>query len=451
MKKNILKLGVIGMALVFTMGLSLNAMAADTKTKVKTTKATTGITQQCKRVEPTAAEIAKMKASAAANYKKILDYFVGTGAITQTDADTAYKLLTESTERMDMSKLPASVQKALNDLRETERNFTEAQRTALRTATQEYLKTEIQKLVDTNVITSDFATSMLSMDKAQKGDKGTRVELTTTQRDALRTAEEQARKSAIEKLQAAGTITANQAAMMNLNMGGIGMGFGMNFGGKGFDGEMKLKLTDAEKAQMKATETANFKAVLSYYVGTGAVTQADADTAYKLISENSDRLDMSKLPTTVQNAMKDLRDTQKNLTETQKTALRTTVDEFFKVEVQKLVDSKVITSDIATQLLSTTKGDKTEKATLTVTQMDAIRTAHQQAEKAAIDKLKTAGTITSEQAAKLGLEGMDIRGPMGHNGHGGPDGSGNKDGMNGRGHGGPGHNNDNQLGTNSNK
>jgi len=261
MKKNILKLGVIGLALVFTMGLSLNAMAADTKTKGKTTKAKTAITQQGKRVEPTAAEIAKMKASAAANYKKILDYFVGTGAITQTDADTAYKLISESTERLDMSKLPASVQKALNDLR----------------------------------------------------------------------------------------------------------------------------------------------------------------------------------------------DTQKNLTETQKTALRTTVDEFFKVEVQKLVDSKVITSDIATQLLSTTKGDKTEKATLTVTQMDAIRTAHQQAGKAAIDKLKTAGTITSEQAAKLGLEGMGIGGPMGHNGHGGPDGSGNKDGMSGRGHGGSGHNNNNQLGTNSNK
>ena len=98
-----------------------------------------------------------------------------------------------------------------------------------------------------------------------------------------------------------------------------------------------------------------------------------------------------------------------SLTVEQKTAMKTTMSAFFKVEIQKLVDSNILTSELAAKLLNHEKG---VKVVLTAAQKDAVRAAAIQAGKDTLTKLEQDGTITKAQADKLAL----IK--MGHKGNG---------------------------------
>ena len=176
MKKNFIKIGVIGMALVFALGVSFNAMAMEPAATVTPTP--------------------------------------------QVKTAVASKVITDSATRIDMSKLPVSAQKALKDLKNTKKNLTVAQMTAMKTTMIAFFKVEIQKLVDSNVLTAELAAKLLNHEK------GVEVVLTATQKDAVKAAAIQACKDTLIKLEKDGTITKAQADKLALlKMGDKGHGF----------------------------------------------------------------------------------------------------------------------------------------------------------------------------------------------------------------------------------
>lgn len=264
MRKNMIKIGVIGMALVFALGVSFNAMAMEpvaTVTPVPTKTAVTSKVINDNKPVLTAAEKAQMKKDADANFKKILDYYVGTGAITQADADAAYKLITDSATRVDMSKLPVSVQAALKDLKDTKINLTVAQKTAMKTTMIAFFKVEIQKLVDSNVLPSELAAKLLNHEK------GVKVVLTAAQKDAVKAAAIQAGKDTLIKLEKDGTITKAQAdklALLKMGHKGHGFAFGHYKNGNHKNGHNKMmnKKGFGHK-NFKGMNSANFKGMNS--------------------------------------------------------------------------------------------------------------------------------------------------------------------------------------------
>lgn len=221
MRKNIVKIGVLGMALIFTLGVSFNALACDTTATItKDAQTQTVVSSNVvsdQKTVLTDAEKAQKKLAADANFKKVLDYYVGTGAVTQADADAAYKLITESAKKIDMKKLPISVKAALKDLKTIKKNLTDAQLLALRTTMVDFFKVEIQKLVATNVLTTDLAAKLLSHEVDM------RAELTTVQKDAIKAALIQAGKNTLSKLVQDGTLTKAQVEKLALLKNHIGM------------------------------------------------------------------------------------------------------------------------------------------------------------------------------------------------------------------------------------
>ena len=240
MRKKIVKIGVLGMALIFTLGVSFNALASDTAATATITKdaqtqtvVSSNVVSDQKTVL-TDAEKAQRKLVSDANFKKVLDYYVGTGAVTQADADAAYKLITESAKKIDMKKLPASVKAALKDLRSIKKDLTDTQILALRTTMVDFFKVEIQKLVATNVLTSDLAAKLLSHEVDM------RAELTTVQKDAIKVALMQAGKNTLSKLMQDGTLTKDQVEKFTLLKNHIGMGYMGYINGNGHHGHNGL-------------------------------------------------------------------------------------------------------------------------------------------------------------------------------------------------------------------
>ena len=183
MRKNMIKIGVIGMALVFALGVSFNAMAMEPVSTVTPVPTKTAVTS---------------------------------------------KVIKDSASRIDMSKLPVSVQTGSKDLNDTRKNLTDAQKTAMKTTMNAFFKVEIQKLVDSNILTSELATKLLNHDK------GVKVILTDAQKDAVRAAAIQAGKDTLIKLEQDGTITKAQADKLALlKMGHMGYGFGLSHDNNG--------------------------------------------------------------------------------------------------------------------------------------------------------------------------------------------------------------------------
>ena len=183
MRKNMIKIGVIGMALVFALGVSFNAIAMEPVSTVTPVPTKTAVTS---------------------------------------------KVIKDSATRIDMSKLPVSDQTGLKDLKDTRKNLTDAQKTAMKTTMIAFFKVEIQKLVDSNVLTSELATKLLNHEK------GVKVVLTAAQKDAVKAAVIQAGKDTLIKLEQDGTITKAQADKLALlKMGHIGYGFALSYDNNG--------------------------------------------------------------------------------------------------------------------------------------------------------------------------------------------------------------------------
>ncbi len=251
--KKMTKASIIGLALVFTMGASISAMAlnsngrnikdltakvmADRGTMLKGVGPGGCLGKGDKRAVLTDAQKAEMKKASDEHFRKILDYYTGTGAVTQADADAAYKLVSESTDRIDGTKLPTSVQDALKDLAENGKSLTTTQRDALAKGMATAVKAELQKLVDSKALPSDFP-----VDPATH-ERGSAVTLTDAQREAMRAACEKAEASVIADLVKAGTLTKTQGDKLLLGLGGKGfgpgrMGHGMGHGmGPGHGGK----------------------------------------------------------------------------------------------------------------------------------------------------------------------------------------------------------------------
>jgi len=182
-------------------------------------------------------------------------------------------------------------------------------------------------------------------------------------------------------------------------------------GGKG------AQLTDEQKAERKAKMDAHMKATLAQLVSEGKITQADADAAYKLISESTGRIDFSTLPQTVQDALKANHPMQNaaGLTDEQHTALQTAMEANLKTALQALVTDKTITQVQADAITAHTKG-ALKDSDLTTAQKDAVKKAMSSARTAAIDQLTKAGTITTAQAEILKTRSEK---GQGHKGQGG--------------------------------
>ena len=189
-------------------------------------------------------------------------------------------------------------------------------------------------------------------------------------------------------------------------------------------GENRPALTDAQKAQMKADMDSRMKTKLDELAAAGTITQEQADAAYEVITAGTGRIDFSALPAEVATALKNAIGKGhdgifSDLTDTQKAAVKTVMDESMNSALTSLVAAGTITQAQA-DAISAEPHDRTAMESLTAEQRDAIRTAMDTARDAGLATLVSNGTLTQAQADKM------ANGPHGggRGGHGGPGGFG---------------------------
>lgn len=362
-----------------------------------------------------------------ARFQVMLDRLVTAGTITQAQADEAFAVISASTDGVDLQKLPEAVRTALIAQYKADKDIIKAltpeQRDAIKSAMDAGMKDAIAKLVTAGTLTQEQADKLLS------GARGCfRMDLTDEQRAAIKTAKDNVRKDVLQKLVKEGVLTQRQAdAIASRPMRGLkkGMGFGK---------DKKPALTAEQLAQMKQQQLTKFKATLDQLVASNAITQAQADEAYAVVSASQDgKIDWSKLSTEVASALKALEseksDMLKSLSDVQKQAIADASKAAAKTALTDLVKAGTITQEQADAILGTANNGCLQN--LTKEQRDAIRTAMQAARKDAIQKLVTDGVLTQDQAnavlstipPMMGLGG-GMKGPGGMGGFDGqkPDG-----------------------------
>ena len=171
---------------------------------------------------------------------------------------------------------------------------------------------------------------------------------------------------------------------------------------KNSDSEKKhgKKLTEAQKLQKNLQISDDFKTTLDYFVSKGKITQAEADAAYKLFSENTGKINFSDFSKSVREAFKDLKATYTTLTGEQKNAIKQAIAVKIQAAIDGLVAGKIITEEQGKDLVSN-YGKRninfTEQQKTIIFDMASVAKA------AALDELKETRVITPDQADGLKL------------------------------------------------
>lgn len=283
-------------------------------------------------------------------------------------------------------------------------NFSEEQTKAITSAMENARKSAINSLVDAGTITQEVADKLSEKNQAffKFDAKGNMANLTDAQREAYLTTEQANIKDALADLVSKGTITQEIADMFAPRA-------------KPADGQQpaqpdktdKTKRPDITDAQMTALKDAMktaHEATLSTLVKNGTITQEIAD-------QLKDHGFMIGKGGHVGGAMVDLTDAQRE-------ALMTSTQTNIKAALADLVKSGVFSQELADKLVPEVKsGDgktsvKIEKTRMTDVQEKAFQDAMKKAHETAVASLLANGTITQDIADKLKDCGSMMGGSM---------------------------------------
>lgn len=149
-----------------------------------------------------------------------------------------------------------------------------------------------------------------------------------------------------------------------------------------------------------------FKTMLDDLVKSGEITKEEGDKAYRIVKESQGRVEFSKLPEKVQQALKKRMPKCggrfSDLTDEQCTALIKAMVENIKIEINTLVSKGTITKEQGDMILSHKKEEL--KNSLTDEQKSALKAAFKTAKTRSIEKLIQDGVLTKEEGAKLQQE-----------------------------------------------